>query len=126
MSVSFYNGKIALKLLLFQLASFVILSIAFYMNSIEWGLSAFAGGFACWLPNTLFMLLIRYQKTMEKDVPIHIAWFFTIGEGVKVIITITILGIALGGVFKAAFVPLGLTYLAMLIIHIITPAVIKL
>ncbi len=50
--------------------------------------------------------------------------FFTIGEGVKVIITITVLVIALG-IFKAAFVPLGLTYLAMLIIHIITPAVIR-
>jgi len=94
------------------------------MNSVEWGLSAFAGEFACWLPNALFMLLIRYQKAVKKDVPIQIAWFFTIGEGVKVIIAITVLVIALG-IFKAAFVPLGLTYLAMLIIHIITPAVIR-
>ncbi len=46
MSVSLYNGKIALKLLLFQLMALVVLSIsiAFYMNSVEWGLSAFAGG----------------------------------------------------------------------------------
>ncbi|QLK87519.1 F0F1 ATP synthase subunit I [Arsenophonus endosymbiont of Aphis craccivora] len=124
MSVSLYNGKIALKLLLFQLMELVVLSIAFYMNSVEWGLSAFAGGFACWLPNALFMLLIRYQKAVKKAVPINIAWFFTIGEGVKVIIAITVLVIALG-IFKAAFVPLGLTYLAMLIIHIITPAVIR-
>lgn len=124
MSVSLYNGKIALKLLLFQLMALVVLSIAFYMNSVEWGLSAFAGGFACWLPNALFMLLIRYQKAVKKDVPIHIASFFTIGEGLKVIIAITVLVIALG-IFKAAFVPLGLTYLAMLIIHIITPAVIR-
>lgn len=77
-----------------------------------------------WLPNALFMLLIRYQKAVKKDVRIHIAWFFTIGEGVKVIIAITVLVIALG-IFKAAFVPLGLTYLTMLIIHIITPAVIR-
>ncbi|MFV9997737.1 MAG: F0F1 ATP synthase subunit I [Arsenophonus endosymbiont of Dermacentor nuttalli] len=124
MPVSLYNGKIALKLLLLQLMALVILSIAFYMNSVEWGLSAFAGGFACWLPNALFMLLIRYKKAVKKDVSIHIAWFFTIGEGVKVIITITVLVIALG-VFKSAFVPLGSTYLAMLIIHIITPAVIR-
>ncbi|HGJ5897755.1 F0F1 ATP synthase subunit I [Arsenophonus apicola] len=124
MSVSLYNGKIALKLLLFQLMALVILSMAFYMNSVEWCLSAFAGGFACWLPNALFMLLIRYQKAVKKDVPNHIAWFFTIGEGVKVIITITVLVIALS-IFKAAFLPLGLTYLAMLIIHIITPVVIR-
>lgn len=95
MSVSPYNGKIALKLLLLQLMVLMILSIAFYMNSVEWGLSAFAGGFVCWLPNVLFMLLIRYQKVVKKDVSIHIAWFFTIGEGVKVIITITVLVIAL-------------------------------
>ncbi|RXK34583.1 F0F1 ATP synthase subunit I [Arsenophonus endosymbiont of Bemisia tabaci Asia II 3] len=124
MSVSLYNGKIALKLLLFQLMALVVLSIAFYINSVERGLSAFAGGFACWLPNASFMLLIRYQKEVKKDVPIHIAWFFTIGEGVKVIIAITVLVIALG-IFKAAFVPLGLTYLAMLIILVITPAVIR-
>ncbi|MFS1563341.1 MAG: F0F1 ATP synthase subunit I [Candidatus Arsenophonus phytopathogenicus] len=124
MSVSLYNGKIALKLLLFQLMALVILNIAFYMNSVEWALSTFAGGFVCWLPNALFMVLIRYQKAVKKDVLIHIAWFFTIGEGVKVIIAITVLVIALG-IFKAAFVPLGLTYLAMLIIHIITLAVIR-
>ncbi|SPP31842.1 hypothetical protein ARAF_1502 [Arsenophonus endosymbiont of Aleurodicus floccissimus] len=93
MSVSHYNGKIALKPLLFQLMALVILSIAFYMNSVEWGLSTFVSGSPCWLPNALFMLLIRYQKAVKKDVPIHIAWFFTISEGVKVI--------------KAAFVPLG-------------------
>lgn len=108
MSVSLYNGKIALKLLLFELMVLLILSIAFYMNSVEWGLSAFAGGFACWLPNALFMLLIRYQKAVKKEVTIHIAWFFTIGEGVKVIITITVLLIALA-IFKTAFLPLGLT-----------------
>lgn len=75
MFVSLYNGKISLKLLLFQLMALVVLSIAFYMNSVEWGLSAFARGFACWLPNALFMLLIRYQKAVKKDVHIHIAWF---------------------------------------------------
>lgn len=43
MSVFLYNSKIALKLLLFQLMALVVLSIAFYMNSVEWSLSAFAG-----------------------------------------------------------------------------------
>ncbi|KMJ45930.1 F0F1 ATP synthase subunit I [Xenorhabdus khoisanae] len=122
MSVSLYSGRMALKLLLLQLMTFVILSVAFCTKSIEWGASAFAGGLACWLPNVIFMLLSRFQKAKEEGVPVRIAWFFAISEGVKVIITITVLIVALG-VFKAAFAPLGVAYLAVLIVQIIAPAV---
>ncbi|MDE9466644.1 F0F1 ATP synthase subunit I [Xenorhabdus bovienii] len=122
MSVSLYSGRIALKLLLLQLMTFVILSVAFCTRSIEWGASAFVGGLACWLPNAIFMLLTRYQKAKEEDVPIRIAWFFAIGEVAKVVITIAVLIVALG-VFKAAFAPLGVAYLAVLIVQIIAPAV---
>ncbi|CDG88670.1 F0F1 ATP synthase subunit I [Xenorhabdus bovienii] len=122
MSVSLYSGRIALKLLLLQLMTFVILSVAFCTRSIEWGASAFAGGLACWLPNAIFMLLTRFQKAKEEDVPVRIAWFFAIGEVAKVIITIAVLIVALG-VFKAAFAPLGVAYLAVLIVQIIAPAV---
>ncbi|MGJ0625100.1 F0F1 ATP synthase subunit I [Xenorhabdus bovienii] len=122
MSVSLYSGRIALKLLLLQLMTFVILSVAFYTRSIEWGASAFAGGLACWLPNAIFMLLTRFQKAKEEDVPVRIAWFFAIGEVAKVVITIAVLIVALG-VFKAAFAPLGVAYLAVLIVQIIAPAV---
>ncbi|CDH22712.1 MULTISPECIES: F0F1 ATP synthase subunit I [Xenorhabdus] len=122
MSVSLYSGRIALKLLLLQLMTFVILSVAFCTRSIEWGASAFAGGLACWLPNAIFMLLTRFQKAKEEDVPVRIAWFFAIGEVAKVVITIAVLIVALG-VFKAAFAPLGVAYLAVLIVQIIAPAV---
>ncbi|MCG3470314.1 F0F1 ATP synthase subunit I [Xenorhabdus bovienii] len=122
MSVSLYSGRIALKLLLLQLMTFVILSVAFCTRSIEWGASAFAGGLACWLPNAIFMLLTRFQKAKEEDVPVRIAWFFAIGEAAKVVITIAVLIVALG-VFKAAFAPLGVAYLAVLIVQIIAPAV---
>ncbi|MDR0218572.1 MAG: F0F1 ATP synthase subunit I [Enterobacteriaceae bacterium] len=122
MSVSLYSGKIALKLLLLQLMTFVILSMAFYTRSIEWAVSAFAGGLACWLPNVIFMLLTHFQRVKEKDVPVRIAWFFAIGEGIKVITSIAVLIVALG-MFKAAFVPLGVAYLAVLIVQIIAPAV---
>ncbi|CDH05880.1 membrane-bound ATP synthase subunit, F1-F0-type proton-ATPase [Xenorhabdus bovienii str. oregonense] len=122
MSVSLYSGRIALKLLLLQLMTLVILSVAFCTRSIEWGASAFAGGLACWLPNAIFMLLTRFQKAKEEDVPVRIAWFFAIGEVAKVVITIAVLIVALG-VFKAAFAPLGVAYLAVLIVQIIAPAV---
>ncbi|WP_036772332.1 F0F1 ATP synthase subunit I [Photorhabdus australis] len=124
MSVSLYNGKIALKLLFLQLMTFVILSAAFCTKSIEWGASAFAGGLACWLPNTIFMLFASLQKAKEEDVSVRVAWSFAIGEGLKVIIAIAVLIVALG-VFKAAFVPLGLAYLVVLIVQIIASAVIN-
>ncbi|MDC9590318.1 F0F1 ATP synthase subunit I [Xenorhabdus sp. XENO-10] len=122
MSVSLYSGRMVLKLLFLQLMTFVILSVAFCTKSIEWGASAFVGGLACWLPNAIFMLLGRFQKTKEKGVPVRIAWFFAISEGIKVIIAITVLIVALG-VFKAAFAPLGVAYLAVLIVQLIAPAV---
>ncbi|KLN98045.1 F0F1 ATP synthase subunit I [Moellerella wisconsensis] len=124
MPVILYNRKLDCKHLSFQLITFVILSGAFCANSIEWGASAFAGGLACWLPNIVFMLLTRLQKAKEEDEPVRIAWYFALGAGLKVVTTIAVLVIALG-VFKAAFTPLGLTYLAVLIVQIVAPAVIK-
>ncbi|MQL50429.1 F0F1 ATP synthase subunit I [Photorhabdus temperata] len=124
MSVSLYSGRIALKLLFLQLMTFVVLSVAFCTKSIEWGISAFVGGLACWLPNAIFMLFASFQKVKEESVPVRVAWSFAIGEGLKVIIAIAVLVVALG-VFKAAFAPLGLTYLAVLVVQIIAPAVIN-
>ena len=124
MPVILYNRTLDCKHLSFQLITFVILSGAFCANSIEWGASAFAGGLACWLPNIVFMLLTRLQKAKEEDEPVRIAWYFALGAGLKVVTTIAVLVIALG-VFKAAFTPLGLTYLAVLIVQIVAPAVIK-
>ncbi|MCE1776992.1 ATP synthase subunit I, partial [Enterobacter hormaechei] len=65
-----------------------------------------------------------FQKAKDEEVPVRIAWSFAVGEGLKVIITIAVLVVALG-VFKAAFAPLGLAYLAVLIVQIIAPAVIN-
>lgn len=124
MSVSLYSGRIALKLLFLQLMTFVVLSVAFCTKSIEWGTSAFAGGLACWLSNAIFMLFASFQKVKEEGVLVRVAWSFAVGEGLKVIIAIAVLVVALG-VFKAAFAPLGLTYLAVLVVQIIAPAVIN-
>lgn len=123
MSVSLYSGKVARNLLLLQLMTFVLFSAVFGLKSLAWSSSALAGGFAAWLPNAMFMLFaLRHQA--QTPAPGRVAWSFAIGEGLKVIITIVLLIVALG-VFKAALIPLGLTYLAVLIVQIVAPAVIN-
>ncbi|ATM88026.1 F0F1 ATP synthase subunit I [Yersinia massiliensis] len=123
MPVSLYSGKIARKLLLLQLMTFVVLSAAFGLKSLEWSVSALAGGLAAWLPNAVFMLFASRHQA-KTAAPGRVAWSFAIGEGLKVIVTIILLIVALG-LLKAAFVPLGLTYLAVLIVQILAPAVIS-
>ncbi|EKN4207124.1 F0F1 ATP synthase subunit I [Yersinia ruckeri] len=123
MPVSLYNGKVARKLLLLQLMTFVVLSAAFGLKGLEWSVSALAGGLAAWLPNTMFMLFACHHQA-KTAAPGRVAWTFAIGEGLKVIVTITLLIVALG-LFKAAFVPLGLTYLSVLIVQILAPVVIS-
>lgn len=104
--------------------TFVVLSALFCIKSIEWGASALAGGVAAWIPNAIFLLISNRQKAHEEPQSYRIAWFFVVGEGFKVIFAIAILMIALG-VFKAAVAPLVLTYLAVLFVQIIAPAVLS-
>lgn len=123
MSVPLYSGKVARKLLFMQLMTFVSISAAFLLKSLEWSASALAGGLAAWLPGAMFMLFaLRHQA--QTPVPGRVAWSFAIGEGLKVMITIVLLIVALG-VFKAEFLPLGLTYLAVLAVQIVAPTVIN-
>ncbi|WP_145557649.1 F0F1 ATP synthase subunit I [Yersinia aldovae] len=123
MPVSLYSGKIARKSLFLQLMTFVVLSAAFGFKSLEWSVSALAGGLAAWLPSAIFMLFAcRHQA--KTAAPGRVAWSFAIGEGLKVIVTIILLIVALG-LFKAAFATLGLTYLAVLIVQILAPAILS-
>ncbi|GLY63211.1 F0F1 ATP synthase subunit I [Pectobacterium brasiliense] len=123
MPVSLYSGKVALKLLLLQLVTFALLSAVFSLNSVNAAASALGGGLAAWLPNVLFVLFaLRHQSYKPADG--RVAWSFAIGEALKVFITIALLVVALG-VFKAAFFPLGLTYLSVLVMQIVAPAVIN-
>ncbi|MDQ5892734.1 MAG: synthase protein [Pseudomonadota bacterium] len=124
MPVSLYSGKVALRLLLLQLVTFALLSAVFSLNSVNAAASALGGGLAAWLPNVLFVLFaLRHQSHKPADGRV-VAWSFAIGEALKVFITIALLVVALG-VFKAAFFPLGLTYLSVLVMQIVAPAVIN-
>ncbi len=123
MSLSLYSGKVAGKLLFIQLMALVLLSALFALRSPQWGVSALGGGLAAWLPNVLFVL---FTSCHQVSVPAagRVAWSFAIGEALKVVATIALLIVALG-MFRAAFVPLGLTYLSVLIVQILAPAVIN-
>ncbi|TKY80471.1 F0F1 ATP synthase subunit I [Pectobacterium polonicum] len=123
MPVSLYSGKVALRLLLLQLVTFALLSAVFSLNSVNAAASALGGGLAAWLPNVLFVLFaLRHQSHKPADG--RVAWSFAIGEALKVFIAIALLVVALG-VFKATFFPLGLTYLSVLVMQIVAPAVIN-
>lgn len=124
MPVSLYSGKTALRLLSLQLVTFVLLGVVFCANGVEAGASALAGGLAVWLPNVLFTLFAWRHQVGGESAPGRVAWSFALGEALKVLITIALLVVALG-IFKAAFLPLGLTYLAVLVMQIVAPAVIN-
>ncbi len=71
-----------------------------------------------------FLLLLRLQKVDENEASVRINWLFAFSEGLKVILSIALLIVALG-VFKAAFAPLVMTYLAVLVMQVVAPAVIN-
>ncbi|WP_313684287.1 MULTISPECIES: F0F1 ATP synthase subunit I [unclassified Pantoea] len=123
MSVSLYSVKLARTVLLFQLVTFVVIGALFALKDAIWGASAIAGGLAAWLPNVLFMFLAwRLQgQTPAKG---RVAWSFAFGEVLKVFATIIFLIVALG-VFGAVFWPVAITWLSVLVVQIVAPAVIN-
>jgi len=115
--------KFARTVLLLQLVIFVIIGALFALKELTWGLSALAGGLAAWLPNVLFMIF-AWRHQAGDPVKGRVAWSFALGEVLKVLATILLLVVALA-VFGAAFTPLGLTWLSVLIVQIVAPAVIN-
>lgn len=123
MSVSPERNNVARKILMFQLLVVIVAGLLFCLRSAFWGASALGGGLAVWLPNVLFMVFAWRHQT---NVPAQgkVAWSFAIGEVVKVILTFALLVIALA-CFKAAFVPLLVTWLSVLVVQLLAPAVIN-
>ncbi|CCP04994.1 ATP synthase protein I [Erwinia amylovora Ea644] len=123
MSVSLYKVKFARTVLLLQLVTFVVIGVLFSFKDLTWGVSAFAGGLAAWLPNVLFMIF-AWRHQAGHEVTGRLAWTFALGEALKVMVTVLVLIVALG-VFKAVFTPLGLAWLSVLMVQIVAPAVIN-
>lgn len=123
MSIAFYSIRLAKMVLWIQLVTLLVVSAFLTLNSTHWGASALAGGIAAWLPNILFTFL-AWRLQGQSPAKGRVSWSFALGEAMKVLFTIILLIVALGG-FEAAFWPLGLCWLSVVIVQIIAPVVIN-
>ena len=123
MSVSLLSRNVARKLLFIQLLAVIASGLLFSLKDPFWGISAVSGGLAVLLPNMIFMIFAwRHQAhTPAKG---RVAWSFAIGEAFKVLLTFALLAVALA-VLKVVFLPLIVTWVLVLVVQILAPAVIN-
>ncbi|MCD4558670.1 F0F1 ATP synthase subunit I [Lelliottia nimipressuralis] len=123
MSVSLLSRNVARKLLFIQFLAVIASGLLFCLKDPFWGISAVCGGLAAVLPNMLFMIFAwRHQAhTPAKG---RVAWSFALGEVCKVLLTFAFLVLALA-VFKVVFLPLIATWVLVLVVQVLAPAVIN-
>ncbi len=123
MSVSLVSRNVARKLLLVQLLVVIASGLLFSLKDPFWGVSAISGGLAVFLPNVLFMIFALASPgayTSERPG----GWTFAFGEAFKVLAMLVLLVVALA-VLKAVFLPLIVTWVLVLVVQILAPAVIN-
>ncbi|HCE8859176.1 TPA: F0F1 ATP synthase subunit I [Klebsiella michiganensis] len=123
MSVSLLSRNVARNLLFIQLLAVIASGLLFSLKDPFWGISAVSGGLAVLLPNMIFMIFAwRHQAhTPAKG---RVAWSFAIGEAFKVLLTFAFLAVALA-VLKVVFLPLIVTWVLVLVVQVLAPAVIN-
>lgn len=123
MSVSLLSRNVARKLLFIQLLAVMASGLLFSLKDPFWGISAVCGGLAVVLPNLMFMIFAwRHQAhTPAKG---RVAWTFAFGEAFKVLLTFALLTVALA-VLKVVFLPLIVTWVLVLVVQVLAPAVIN-
>ena len=123
MSVSLLSRNVARKLLFIQFLAVIASGLLFSLKDPFWGISAVCGGLAVVLPNVLFMIFAwRHQAhTPAKG---RVAWTFAFGEAFKVLLTFALLVMALA-VLKVVFMPLIATWVLVLVVQVLAPAVIN-
>ncbi|CAM3502344.1 MULTISPECIES: F0F1 ATP synthase subunit I [Klebsiella] len=123
MSVSLLSRNVARKLLFIQLLAVIASGLLFSLKDPFWGISALCGGLAVVLPNLMFMIFAwRHQAhTPAKG---RVAWTFAFGEAFKVLLTFALLAMALA-VLKVVFMPLIVTWVLVLVVQVLAPAVIN-
>jgi len=121
--VSLLSRNVARKLLFIQLLAVIASGLLFSLKDPFWGISAVSGGLAVLLPNMIFMIFAwRHQAhTPAKG---RVAWSFAIGEAFKVLLTFAFLAVALA-VLKVVFLPLIVTWVLVLVVQVLAPAVIN-
>jgi len=122
MSMSLLSRNVARKLLLTQLLVVIASGLLFSLKDPFWGISALCGGLAVLLPNVLFMIF-AWRHQVHTPAKGRVAWSFAFGEAFKVLAMLVLLVVALA-VLKAVFMPLIVTWVLVLVVQILAPAVI--
>ena len=123
MSVSLLSRNVARKLLLTQLLVVIASGLLFSLKDPFWGISAVSGGLAVLLPNVIFMIF-AWRHQAHTPARGRVAWSFAIGEAFKVLLTFAFLAMALA-VLKVVFLPLIVTWVLVLVVQVLAPAVIN-
>lgn len=123
MSVSLLSRNVARKLLFIQLLAVMASGLLFSLKDPFWGISAVCGGLAVVLPNLMF-IIFAWRHQAHTPARGRVAWSFAFGEVFKVLATFVLLVVALA-VLKAVFLPLIVTWVSVLVVQILAPAVIN-
>ena len=123
MSVSLLSRNVARKLLFIQLLAVIASGLLFSLKDPFWGISAVCGGLAVVLPNLMF-IIFAWRHQAHTPAKGRVAWTFAFGEAFKVLLTFALLAVALA-VLKVAFLPLIVTWVLVLVVQVLAPAVIN-
>ena len=123
MSVSLLSRNVARKLLFIQLLAVIASGLLFSLKDPFWGISAICGGLAVVLPNLMF-IIFAWRHQAHTPAKGRVAWTFAFGEAFKVLLTFALLAVALA-VLKVVFLPLIVTWVLVLVVQVLAPAVIN-
>ncbi|HBQ2722921.1 TPA: F0F1 ATP synthase subunit I [Klebsiella pneumoniae] len=123
MSVSLLSRNVARKLLFIQLLAVMASGLLFSLKDPFWGISAVCGGLAVVLPNLMF-IIFAWRHQAHTPAKGCVAWTFAFGEAFKVLLTFALLAVALA-VLKVVFLPLIVTWVLVLVVQVLAPAVIN-
>ncbi|EPL6225235.1 F0F1 ATP synthase subunit I [Klebsiella pneumoniae] len=123
MSVSLLSRNVARKLLFIQLLAVMASGLLFSLKDPFWGISAVCGGLAVVLPNLMF-IIFAWRHQAHTPAKGRVAWTFAFGEAFKVLLTFALLVVALA-VLKVVFLPLIVTWVLVLVVQVLAPAVIN-
>ena len=123
MSVSLLSRNVARKLLFIQLLAVMASGLLFSLKDPFWGISAVCGGLAVVLPNLMF-IIFAWRDQAHTPAKGRVAWTFAFGEAFKVLLTFALLAVALA-VLKVVFLPLIVTWVLVLVVQVLAPAVIN-
>ena len=123
MSVSLLSRNVARKLLFIQLLAVMASGLLCSLKDPFWGISAVCGGLAVVLPNLMF-IIFAWRHQAHTPAKGRVAWTFAFGEAFKVLLTFALLAVALA-VLKVVFLPLIVTWVLVLVVQVLAPAVIN-